>query len=90
MLVTWPAACRGTGRTLAERSGAGPAAEQRVAGRPCWVIDAPGYPGRFPGIVLEWRRAGDAWEARVAYAMDDARAARLVERSIANTHLHPA
>jgi hypothetical protein len=34
----------------------------------CWVLNPPGAPGRWPGLLLEWRRAADDdWEGRVAY-----------------------
>jgi hypothetical protein len=34
----------------------------------CWVLNPPGAPGRWPGLLLEWRRGSDGWEGRVAYA----------------------
>ena len=33
----------------------------------CWVLNPPGAPGRWPGLLLEWRRGPDGWEGRVAY-----------------------
>ena len=37
--------------------------------RHCWVADAvDGFGVKRPGLLLEWRRAGDAWEGRVVYA----------------------
>ena len=53
--------------------GAGPVSDgdgdERVPlGKHCWVVDAPGHPGRWPGLLLEWRRdpAGGEWAGRVA------------------------
>jgi len=34
----------------------------------CWVLNPPGAPGRWPGLLLEWRRDDCGWEGRVAYA----------------------
>jgi len=34
----------------------------------CWVVNPPGAPGRWPGLLLEWRHDADGWEGRVAYA----------------------
>ena len=72
---------RGRGPTLGERVGA---FEQDAAPQPhrhWWVVDAPGHPGRYPGLLAEWRREGDAWEGRVVYALDEGGGrCRLVER----------
>lgn len=37
-------------------------------GKHCWLVDAPGHPGRWPGLLLEWRRdpVGGEWAGRVA------------------------
>ncbi len=38
--------------------------------RHCWVADAVDGAGtRRPGLLVEWRRAGDGWEGRVTYAV---------------------
>jgi hypothetical protein len=72
---------RGRGPTLAERVGAVGAASDAPSRRHCWVVDSPGHPGRYPGLLAEWRRAGDGWEGRVVYALDEAnQGCRLVER----------
>ena len=36
-------------------------------GRHCWITDPPGMPGRWAGVLVEWRRSGDAWEGLVSY-----------------------
>ena len=72
---------RRNGPTLAERVGATQVRRGDVA-RHCWVVDAPGHPGRWPGLLLEWRREGDGWLGRVAYAIPDLDrpGARMIER----------
>ena len=40
--------------------------------RHVWLVDAPGQPGRWPGLLVEWRRATDgSWDARVVYAVPE-------------------
>ncbi len=42
----------------------------------CWVKGVPGARGPHPGLVLEWRRAGDgAWEALVVFVVESQQAA---------------
>lgn len=37
--------------------------------RHCWVADAiDGLGVKRPGLLVEWRRTGQAWEGRVVYA----------------------
>lgn len=36
--------------------------------RHCWVLGVEPEPGPWPGLVAEWRRAADGWQARVVYA----------------------
>ena len=33
----------------------------RGGAKHCWVSDPPGWPGRWLGLVIEWRQAGP-WE----------------------------
>lgn len=60
-----------SGRTGADgTSGEGRAGSRDVSGRHCWVVDPPEAPGRWPGLLAEWRRAPDGlWEGRVVYAV---------------------
>lgn len=37
------------------------------AGRHCWVLDPPGLPGHWPGVLLEWRRERRGWQGWVSY-----------------------
>ena len=64
---------RGLGIPLEQRTRAG-SAERAVAdeascpARHCWVagaLDAEGV--KRPGLLVEWRQAGDGWEGRVLY-----------------------
>jgi hypothetical protein len=71
---------RRSGPTLAERAAASAtAAGLRQPARHCWVVDLPGQPGRWPGLLLEWRRERGDWHGRVAYAVPDQDGARMVE-----------
>ena len=71
---------RRTGPTLAERVGltstgepVGPAAPVRsVVQRHCLVLDPPDAPGRWPGLLVEWRQASGAWQGRVVYVTSPA------------------
>ena len=61
-------------------------------GRHVWVVNAPAQLGRWPGLLLEWRRGDDGWEARVVMATaepDDRTVARLVERWLPADCLEP-
>ncbi len=74
---------RGEGPTLEQRSAAlRRAAVEGQPGRHCWVVEAPGHPGRWAGLLVEWRRAATGWEGRVVYAIPEpARSgSRLIER----------
>lgn len=88
----------GRGRSLAERAaaplaaaGAAGADDERRRVHHCWVDDAPGHPGRYPGLVVEWRQAGDGgWEGLVAYVMPEVPArVRLVQRWLPASCLSP-
>lgn len=78
---------RARGPTLAERVGRTPSLS--AGGRHCWVEDAPGHPGRYPGLLVEWRRSATGWEGRVVYALPDAGSPRLTERWVDSRHLTP-
>jgi hypothetical protein len=72
---------RGRGPTLEERVGSLSHAQHPPGRRHCWVVDAPGHPGSYPGLLAEWRRRDDSWEGRVVYAIEESdREYRLVER----------
>ena len=92
---------RRTGPTLADRLAAsarsGPPApdgsrERPVVTRHCWVAGLPGSPGRFPGLLAEWRHdeGSGRWMGRVVYAVDEHGRVVLVERWVPAAHLTPA
>lgn len=75
------------GPSLAERSaasGIGDPAARRPAvvdpARHCWVQAAEPWPGRWPGLLVEWRRdsAGD-WQGRAVFAVPGVGGTQLVE-----------
>ncbi len=80
------------------RSGIGAAAPPqtgRIPGRPhaqhCWVVDAPTTPGRWPGLLTEWRRdASGRWEGRVVWAVPDEGGNLLVEAWVQAGYLRVA
>jgi hypothetical protein len=63
--------------------------DRELQPRHCWVVDAPGHPGRYAGVLVEWRRRPEGWEGRVVYAIPEpgGRFARVVERWVAAAHL---
>lgn len=98
---------RGRGPRLADRAGlptrsepapgqaatAGRCGERRaVVTRHCWVTGLPDCPGRWPGLLVEWRREPDTgrWSGRVIYCVHEAGCGVLVETWIDADHLAPA
>jgi hypothetical protein len=97
---------RGRGPSLAERSAASVSARagedpehaalqdrpRPVLTRHCWVSGLSEYPGRWAGLLAEWRqdRDGGGWQGRVVYAVDDVRATVMVEAWVHARHLQPA
>ena len=95
---------RGRGPTLAERSAAGTPPEvtadpdlaalqdrpRPVLTRHCWVT-VPDSPGRWAGLLAEWRQDTDAggWQGRVVYAVDAGGSTVLVEAWVHARHLQP-
>lgn len=71
--------------SLAQRT-AGPV-EGATEGRHCWVNDPPGVPGRWPGLLTEWRRAGEAWEGLVVFATSAAGRPAMVQAWVAADRL---
>ena len=102
---------RRDGPTLAERvapgvcAAAGPPGPPSEPQRHCWVHGLPNSPGRWPGLLVEWRvvtdrpgpdppRSGVArpsWVGRVVYAVDDDQAGDivLVEAWVPAQYLRP-
>ena len=49
------------------------------AGRHCWVVDPPEWPGTWPGLLVEWRQAPAGWQGRVTYTVGGPHGPVLVE-----------
>jgi hypothetical protein len=59
-------------------------------GKHCWVVGAPGHPGAWPALLLEWRKdPGGAWAGRVAVVGGTAEDRRPVEVWVSAEHLRP-
>ena len=91
------------GPSLAEHSGllqgrevraddVDPGRVRPVVTRHCWVSGLAAFPGRWAGLVPEWRvDVGERqWRAPVAYAVNDDGRTMLVEAWVAARFLEPA
>ncbi len=92
---------RRDGLTLAERAAAAAPAEsiggqetrtRPVVRRHCWVHGLQDAPGRWPGLLVEWRQPpdGTGWEGRVVYVVAAGPRVVVVEAWLAAPHLSPA
>ena len=54
-------------------------------------MTVPDSPGRWAGLLAEWRQDADAggWQGRVVYAADDGGGAVLVDAWVHARHLQP-
>ena len=57
----------------------GTAPRRSDAGRHCWVVDPPEWPGTWPGLLVEWRQQAGGWHGRVAYTVAGPHGPVLVE-----------
>ena len=89
---------RSAGSRAARAHAAGPAAEpadgegrvRPVVTRHCWVTGLPERPGRWAGLLAEWRSDAGEWHGRVVYAVDDGPATVLLEAWVPARYLQPA
>ena len=58
-------------------------------GRHCWVRDPPEFAGTWPGLLVEWRQRGGAWQGRVAYTVTGPHGPVLVEAWLPAARLEP-
>ena len=58
-------------------------------GRHCWVRDPPEAVGTWPGLLVEWRQRGGAWQGRVAYTVAGPHGPVLVETWLPAARLEP-
>ena len=88
------------GRSLGERAAASGVVPDAAApayaaagdggeGRHCWVRDPPEFPGTWPGLLIEWRQRGGAWQGRVAYTVTGQHGPALVETWLPAGRLEP-
>ncbi len=61
-----------------------------ISHRHCWVIGVPDHPGRWAGLLAEWRRGSAGWEGRVVYAVAVADRCVLVEAWLSAAQLQVA
>lgn len=71
-------------------AGTHPSAGIRPAAAHCWVAGLPAAPGRWPGVVTEWRTTTRGWEGHVAYAVLDGATSVLITAWVPAEHLTPA
>lgn len=57
--------------------------------RPCWVVDHELAPGRWPGLLLEWRKGPQGWRGRVILALAGAEGPLIMEAWLPAGHLRP-
>ena len=50
-------------------TGTGTGTAKVWAPRHCWVEGHRGWPGRWPGVILEWRQQAGHWQGRVAFVV---------------------
>jgi hypothetical protein len=62
----------------------------RLPPRHCWVKDPPAAPGRWPGVVVEWRPSAAGWEGRVVVVVGAGRDAGVIEAWLGEEQLAPA
>jgi hypothetical protein len=53
------------------------------------VRDPPEFPGTWPGLLIEWRQRGGAWQGRVAYTVTGQHGPALVETWLPAGRLEP-
>jgi hypothetical protein len=76
---------------MLKRLSAEPDVEDRPPqGKHCWVVDYPGHPGAWPGLLAGWKRAADGeWRGHVAVVGQSAEGLRLASLWIEARYLRP-
>jgi hypothetical protein len=72
-----------------DRSADRSADRSRLPPRHCWVLNPPSAPGRWPGLVVEWRTAGGHWEGRVVVVLGRGRDAAVLDVWMREEQLTP-
>jgi len=65
------------------------AGDSRSALRHCWVIDPPGRPGRWPGVLIGWVSGPDGWLGHVTYVVLDGGLPSVVTEHVPAAYLRP-
>lgn len=74
----------------AQQAGQGGAPDRsRLPPRHCWVLNPPSAPGRWPGLVVEWRSANGHWEGRVVVVIGRGRGAAVLDVWMREEQLTP-
>src|SRR3954447_16424271 len=81
---------RGLLSQSAQSESRGDSAARGAAARHCWVTNPPGSPGRWPGLVLEWRRDESRWQGRAVVVVLDGQDPRIICAWFDQDHLAPA
>ena len=79
---------RGADRSPEAEQGRG-GDRSRLPPRHCWVLNPPSAPGRWPGLVVEWRTAGSHWEGRVVVVLGRGKDAAVLDVWIREEQLTP-
>ena len=61
----------------------------RLPPRHCWVLNPPSAPGRWPGLVVEWRSVAGHWEGRVVVVIGRGRDAAVLDVWMREEQLTP-
>src|SRR4051794_32655774 len=64
-------------------------ARPRLPPRHCWVLNPPSAPGRWPGLVVQWRSAAGHWEGRVVVVLGRGRDAAVLDVWMREEQLTP-
>jgi hypothetical protein len=76
-----------TGQPTGQPRGA--ADRSRLPPRHCWVLNPPSAPGRWPGLVVEWRSVAGHWEGRVVVVLGRGRDAAVLDVWMREEQLTP-
>ena len=66
-----------------------PGDRSRLPPRHCWVLNPPSAPGRWPGLVVEWRSTAGHWEGRVVVVLGRGRDAAVLDVWMREEQLTP-
>jgi hypothetical protein len=76
-------------REMRQAEQAGAADRSRLPPRHCWVLNPPSAPGRWPGLVVQWRSVGGHWEGRVVVVIGRGRDAAVLDVWMREEQLTP-